>query len=349
MASIYRRGNRYYCWVKNEKGVWVRKSTGRADRDAARVERKRLDRMYADPAHYAANTKTIADAIEWLLDDRRIEGKARATLRMYEQKAAHFARVFGERTRLATLTGEMVRAYIKQRLEETASRHTIHKELVTMKLMLKVARSNGAFPADIQALFPAKFAPQYVPRRRFLSIEQVEKLLAELPPQRAAHVSYVIATGARRSEAYAARRGHLTGAFVHLLGTESPGADRLIPILEGTAFHKYLQRALEDGGKGKLLFKEWTNDRRDILAACARAGVPGVTWNDLRRTFGSWLRQAGVPLEDIAKMMGHTSTAMVERVYGQDTPEAMKNRVKASLHAPNKYDTEATGNSLNCT
>jgi hypothetical protein len=45
-----------------------------------------------------------------------------------------------------------------------------------------------------------------------------------------------------------------------------------------------------------------------------------VTLNDLRRTFASWSVQAGVPAKVIANLMGHTSTRMVDLVYGRVGP-----------------------------
>ena len=41
-----------------------------------------------------------------------------------------------------------------------------------------------------------------------------------------------------------------------------------------------------------------------------------MTANDLRRTFASWLKQQGVDSMVVARLMGHTTSAMVERVYG---------------------------------
>ncbi len=61
----------------------------------------------------------------------------------------------------------------------------------------------------------------------------------------------------------------------------------------------------------------WGSMRRDLPLACARAGVPRVTANDLRRTYASWLVDAGVPTHTVATLLGHSSSRMVERIYGR--------------------------------
>ena len=61
----------------------------------------------------------------------------------------------------------------------------------------------------------------------------------------------------------------------------------------------------------------WPNVRRDLAVACRHAGIPRVSPNDLRRTFASWLKQRGVDSMVVARLLGHSSTAMVERVYGR--------------------------------
>ena len=45
------------------------------------------------------------------------------------------------------------------------------------------------------------------------------------------------------------------------------------------------------------------------------------TPNDLRRTFASWLKQSGQDSLVVARLMGHTSTRMVELVYGYQQPK----------------------------
>jgi len=67
--------------------------------------------------------------------------------------------------------------------------------------------------------------------------------------------------------------------------------------------------------------------RRDLAQACERAGIPKVTPNDLRRTFATWLAEAGVPELVTASLLGHTNSAMVRRVYACIGGEAKRSAV----------------------
>lgn len=53
--------------------------------------------------------------------------------------------------------------------------------------------------------------------------------------------------------------------------------------------------------------------RRLWLAACAEAGVEGVTMHDLRHVSGQVSADAGVPLSAIKDHLGHATIAMAER------------------------------------
>ena len=65
--------------------------------------------------------------------------------------------------------------------------------------------------------------------------------------------------------------------------------------------------------------------------ACARAGIPRCTPNDLRRTYSTWLRADGVPNELSAPTMGHKDTRMLDRVYARLPPELLRLRLLAAL------------------
>ena len=44
---------------------------------------------------------------------------------------------------------------------------------------------------------------------------------------------------------------------------------------------------------------------------------PRISSHDLRRTFGTWLRADGVPVSEVAAMLGHSDSRMAERVYAR--------------------------------
>jgi integrase len=61
--------------------------------------------------------------------------------------------------------------------------------------------------------------------------------------------------------------------------------------------------------------------------AVSRSGLEDVHFHDLRRTFGSMLAQAGVPIFDISKLMGHSNVNITARIYAHLLPENLKSAV----------------------
>jgi len=80
----------------------------------------------------------------------------------------------------------------------------------------------------------------------------------------------------------------------------------------------------------------WMNVNRDLGRACERAGIePRVTCHDLRRTFGSWLAQAGVSTKAIGTLLGHApGSRMADLTYSVLTDETLTEAV-GRLTVPN--------------
>ena len=135
----------------------------------------------------------------------------------------------------------------------------------------------------------------------------------------------MVITSAEMSATDRAQRGDVstTHPFVVVRGSKNANRQREVPIT-------LLWQALvvpfvvaNAGGAGKALFRPWSNIRRDLHDACARAGIAPCSPNDLRRTFGRWMRGAGVEPQVIGAAMGHTDGRMVERVYGRLAPREL--------------------------
>ena len=110
---------------------------------------------------------------------------------------------------------------------------------------------------------------------------------------------------------------------IHLRGTKTKAADRFVPL------HAALAEVLSPlrGPGEELVAGRWHNVRRDLALACVNAQVERVSPNDLRRTFASWLKQAECDSMAVAKLLGHTSSRMVELVYGHLNQRSLEQAV----------------------
>lgn len=332
MGDVFKPPNTkfYWAWVHGPGGKLVRKSMRQTDKVAARAVKRNLERLYADPDSATTNQTTVERALAQFYRFKEKQDKAPATIKMYRQKGGHIVRIFGAESPLSVFTAASVDQFVDQRENEGAVPHTIHKELTTVRGMLKVAKRRGEFRGDISEVLPVGYSAKYEPRKTFLTWEQLHALLGKLPPGRKGHVAYVIATGARRAESFRARRSDVVGEFVRVRGTKTEESERFNPAVE--MYAELLAMALEDSMGHDVLFDPWPNARRGILRACKRAGVPDVTWNDLRRTFASLLKQRGVTNDVLGSLLGHApGSPMAARVYGHDTPATLKATLERQL------------------
>lgn len=316
-------------------GKRVTRSTQQLDKRAAAAVLREWERRASDPAHAAAHETTLGDALQNLMRDRVLRGRAEGTLDCYRVKGGHVTRILGEDLPLRRVTARAVDAFVDQRLAEGAARNTIHKELTALRGALRVAKRRGEFSADIAAVMPDSFSPEYKPRERYLTAAQAQALLAELEPDRAARVAFILATGARWSESDRARVADvdLARGVVRLRGTKTEASWRLVPAV-GWAVPLLEHSLSERGGAGVEMFTSWGNVRRDLAAACRRAKIPAATPNDLRRTCGTWWRQHEVEPHLIGALLGHRDSRMVERVYGRMPVESLGAALERRLPAP---------------
>lgn len=332
---LYKRGP--YWWARwTEGGVTIRRTTRCTTKDAARIIVSRWERERADPV-YAAS-QSAAFGVEAGMFLQQCEEGVRTgrisphTAKMYEQKAGTLVRILGADSKIALFGGDTFVEYIEARkadrlhhAQKPITDSTLYKEWVAFAAILRNAWRAGRFSRDPKSLKPPHFGPSYRPRNVALTWPEVRGLLRVMPEARRGPVAYALATGARRKEVFAAQPEDVRGHMVHLRGTKTDAAPRTIPV--PTPFRPLFALV------GPLPFRPWPNARRGLLRACKRAGVPACTWNDLRRTFASLLVQGGVAPHLVAKLLGHTTTAMVDLVYGRQTTDSLEELVEAQLCA----------------
>lgn len=314
-------------WKKRGRGgeVWYCRhpvtnrqlSTGCRDLTAARLWRAQLERQAADPTHNPAppSTYLLKNVTNAAIADRTRIGRSAATLEIYECKLSHVARVLGENLDVRKLTRAAAEHYIDTRMgpDEEASAHTVRRELVSLRVALKLVRG---LPYQVKDVVPM-IADGYEPRSTYLTKAQFKRLLTFLQPHRRLDIIFMALTGARKGEYERAERGDIRGKVVWLRGTKTKTAARSVPLQPDLA--AAIKKA--DPPKKGRMFPLWHKLSRDLAVACRRAGLPRVSPNDLRRTYCTWLRDAGVDEGTCASLLGHTNSLMVRLVYGRATTD----------------------------
>jgi integrase len=337
---IFRRADSksYYCWFYTPDKRRVTRSCQTTDRRVAEQKAKEWEREFSDPNH-SATKATLGEAIKHFLREFRVkvnEGdRSEVTLKIHEEKIGHVARIFTPGFLLRDLSSDHVDRYIKQRLAEEVMKVTISKELVSLRMMLKFAIRGKLWSGNVAAVLPVGFSPNYQPRSRWLTFDELNRLLGELSDDRKARVAFIVATSARWGESERARRDHVMEFMTKLLMTKTERKtgqkERDVPAI--IPQHVELLKLCLQHAKGVdgMLFTPWGKVNRDLKAACKRAKIDPVSPNDLRRSHAQHCRQAGFRLEHVAACLGHADTTMVSRVYGRLNGSNLADAIRATL------------------
>jgi integrase len=344
-----RRNGVIYVTIRHPDGYREERTTGSTSVKVASKLKERWELDASDPDHARTQTATLSEAIADFIkaiDEKIKAGKLAAeTKRFYSQKLGHLVRVFealeGHKTCEACdeaesgLCSKHYRPHLLHLVDQDAFDRlisvrradgvedtTIWKELGVFVQVMKRAKRSRKWRGDIDTLIPEDFEAGYVPRERWLTAAELQKLLAQLIPDRAARVAFIVATSAETSATDGAQREDLPENPIDVLvrGTKREKRWRRVPVIKDwqRQLLAFVRKNAE--GTGGSLFRPWGSDSRDLKVACERAGVEPCSPNDLRRTFSHWMRQERIPLEILAPMMGHVDTTMLQRVYGKLTP-----------------------------
>ncbi len=272
-------------------------------------------------------------------------GRRPATLDFLTKKGKQLIRILGKDTLLSSLTAREIDGYIARRLrgkgpdDPPVKPTSIHKELVTLRGALKLARRQGYNCPDPTLIMPLDFSPKYKPKERALSEKEIDSLIQALPRDKGGIVAFIVATGATYpSEVAPLRKGDVDVKkwMVRLRGTKRDTRDRHVPIVSFA--RRWLDRALTS-----LPFPRWSNVRRDMHLACAKAGIAKCSPNDLRRSIATLMRARGVEPSLIGAYLGHKDSRMAERVYGRLAPDQLQHLLeqRLSVTEPKKKKTAA--------
>ena len=295
----------YYIDPKTGESIRVPKSTRikddgtKASEDIARIEGHTIQKLISLGKNRPKEQITLKHAFEERIKDLETANKPQSTIDRTLYSAAAIFDLIPESTNIndkETITKTFLRNYAHNRMvEQKASGETVKRELADMAAAFK----------SVGVPFPEKpKLPKRVPRERWLRPQECTALLNELAPRRAKAVMLALQTGARKSEVF--DTVWLRSQLALIQGTKTPSSRRTMPL---TAIAEAILQ------EGQL--EPWTNAGRDLKAAAKRAKLGPVSWNTLRRTFASQLILAGVSTTHVQRLLGHTTSRMVDEIYAR--------------------------------
>jgi integrase len=340
MPTLRRRGDRWYI-RESLGGREIERATGCTTRKAAEAALRRYELDRADPegaARRRAENVTVGALIEAEAAKHDVEVTAGRmapdTRDFYRKRLGTLLRWFGADRVAATIDAATVDAFIAARRAEGASDHTVHKELGTLRRMLDAATRAGTWCGDVRRVMP-RFAPNYTPRERFLTVAEVRAILDALSPGRGAWVALAAGAGAELAALEGAQRDDFDRArrVVTIRGTKNARRHRAVPLVLPVCA-ELVERAFADGdGAAPLLLRPWSNNRRDLHDAARKASVEPFSLHSLRHSFATWHLAAGASFDDVARAMGHAGTAMLHRVYGHLGAEELRARLAGAIES----------------
>ncbi|WP_427501639.1 tyrosine-type recombinase/integrase [Methylomonas sp. MED-D] len=211
---------------------------------------------------------------------------------------------------------EIIQAKLK-----VASPVRVNRTTELVRAVLRKARDEWKWIASVPHIRRFK---ERTGRLRWLTHEEAERLLAELPPHQRAMAIFTLATGLRESNVTHLEWSQIDMqrkiAWIHADQAKAGktirvplNADAIDVLREQIGKHQTRVFTY----RGNPIEKAGTKFWREALK---RAGIDGFTWHGLRHTWASWHVQNGTPLNVLQELGGWASYDMVQR-YAHLAPD----------------------------
>lgn len=324
----------YIVWADGS-GRLKRRTTGATDRAVAETT---LAAFLLERG--AADSPGIIPLIESYQAER---GPLIAAVERVEYAAKPLAKHFAGKT-VEDLTAASIREYVSGRSVRPA---TIARELTVLRAALRHAVKMGRLRAAPAIEVP----PQAPPRERWLTRKEATKLLTacHLPHLRL-FILLALNTGARRGAILGLGWDQVDLKHARI-DFNPPGRAQTAKRRPVVPINRPLLAALKAARKGaKTEFVvEYQGEglagiRRAFNDACRAAKLKGVTPHTLRHTAATWMAQGGVPLAEIAGILGQSIQRTTER-YIKHHPDHLRRGVDALSIGWGGIRAETVGNS----
>ena len=216
-------------------------------------------------------------------------------------------------------------------------RASANRVLTILRAALSHAFQHGEVEDDREWRRVKPFRGVDASRANYLEVAEAKRLVNACEPGFRELVKGALCSGARYSELTALRVEdyNADAGTIHIRKSKS-GKGRHVPLsAEGVELIEEITAGRKKTARIFTRYDGVTWGRSDQVRrmkdACRVAKIELIGFHGLRHFFASQLVMRGVPLLTIAKLLGHSTTQMVERHYGHLSPSHIADAVRANL------------------
>jgi integrase len=314
-------------------------------REAEAFERAQKTRLGNGSYIARSERRTFGEIAGLFLAECEARGRRASTLRTYRSNVArHLRPEFGHRE-AGSIRKQDVSLFFTAKLKTGESAELVNRLIRTMKAVLNFALDKEMVERNVMARFrPYVGGSERRVNRGAFTEDEVRALLGAAKPQERALIGLLCFTGLRPGEAYALRwrdvdlrAGSLivcrnwdyhAGVFTE---PKTAAGSRVVALAGPLVAELEEHKTRSEGKPDDLVFANRggrpmnpSNVRRDIwLPLRARAGVRALDLYSLRHTFTSLARASGEAAFNVSRALGHSKSALVDRVYAHTLPSGM--------------------------
>ena len=308
--SLYKRKDSSVYWVKlHHGGKIVQRSTGTADKVKAQEYHDKLKSSLWDQERLGVRPRYSWQqaAGRWIE-----ETSHKATHKEDIAKLKWLHSILGE-LMLDEITLDVI-AKIKAARIKQASQSTANRFLALVRSILKRAVEEWDW---LEKAPKVKLFKESAGRVRFITPEQVQALLHELPAHQQDMVLFALQTGLRQSNVVKLEWSEINLEQAHMWVNSADSKNRkAIAVPLNREALAALHRQTGKHPVRVFTYKEKPISNANTHAwknALKRAGIEDFRWHDLRHTWASWHRMQGTPTHELQQLGGWKTGAMVER------------------------------------
>lgn len=309
--ALYKRSKSKLWWVRiTVNGREIRRSTGTTDKKLAqefevslKAELWRSAKMGERPRY------RWEQAVErWLTERGHLSSAKDQKMHLRWLHQHLFGRFLDEINR------DVLDNVAQARKAENVSNATVNRTLEVARAILRCAEREWRWLDSSPAV---RMWPEPKRRIRWLTKEEAERLLSELPAHLADMARFSLATGLRASNVMGLEWSQVDlnrrVAWIHhdqiknKKALSIPLNAEAVLVLRRQA-GKHPVRVFTYRGRPV----NWVNTKA-WKAALRRAGIENFRWHDLRHTWASWHVQSGTPLQVLQELGGWSCYEMVLR------------------------------------